>query len=95
MEILKIAGKESGGERKKNPEAAEMKENIIQRAKILLDENGKLSKKVLAKEWNAAGKKKILNDLSGCRVDTKETAEEFFSAAGIGSGFADNYKEAA
>lgn len=78
-----------------NLEAAEMQENIIQRAKVLLDDNGKLARKVLGKKWNTVEKGKILDELSERRIETKETAEGYFSAAGIGDGMADEIEKAA
>jgi hypothetical protein len=91
MEILNIEKK--AAQDGNNLEVAEMKENIIQRAKVLLNENGELSRKVLANNWNTAEKGKILDELGGCRVDTKEAAEAYFSVAGIRDGLADKYGE--
>jgi hypothetical protein len=95
METLKIIRSETDARKESDLEATEMKDNIIQRARLLLDENGKLSRKVLGKDWNAVEKRNILEELSECRVDTKEAAEGYFAKAGIIDGMADEHKKAA
>jgi hypothetical protein len=93
METLKIINSETSEKGESGLEAAEMKENIIRRAEALLNDNGKLTRKVLEKKWNTVEKGKILDELSECRIDTKKTAEGYFSATGVGDGVVDEYGE--
>ncbi len=93
MEIPEIIKKKTIKRSENKPESVEMKKNIIQRAKPLLDDNRKLTKRVMGKNWNVEEKEKILNALKKCEEETERTAESFFAAADISNGFADEYKE--
>lgn len=77
METPKIKKSEGADGIKNHPEALGMKENIINRARILLNENGELSRKVLGRKWNTVEKRGILDSLGECRIETKETLQDF------------------
>jgi hypothetical protein len=60
-----------------HPEALEMKKNIVQRAKVLVDQNSELVPKISRADWNRFQKEKSLEELKDCEHLTKVTVEEF------------------
>ncbi|MFA5872272.1 MAG: hypothetical protein WC858_06180 [Parcubacteria group bacterium] len=77
MEILKPKALEETNGIENHPEVIEMKKNIIQRARVLMDQNSELAPKVLRADWNRNLKEDTLAELRNCRIATKNVTEGF------------------
>lgn len=64
----------------KHPEAVEMRENILKRAKLIGDDNRVLIQKTLEAGWDPRRVKKIVAELRECQKETEHTVQDFEAA---------------